>query len=81
MFESMAESVGGGAIAVVLTGMGRDGAEGAARIAACGGIVVAQDEATSVVWGMPGATVRAGAATRILPLNEIAGFLTRTVRA
>jgi two-component system chemotaxis response regulator CheB len=80
MFESMAQSVGSGAIAVVLTGMGRDGAEGAARIAARGGIVVAQDEATSVVWGMPGATVRAGAASRVLPLNEIPAFLMRTVR-
>lgn len=79
MFESMADHVGGGAVAVVLTGMGRDGAEGAARIAARGGVVVAQDEATSIVWGMPGATVRAGAASRVLPLAEIPAFLAGTV--
>lgn len=79
MFESMADQVGGAAVAVVLTGMGRDGAEGAARIAARGGVVVAQDEATSIVWGMPGATVRAGAASRVLPLAEIPAFLARTV--
>lgn len=79
MFESMAEHVGGGAVAVVLTGMGRDGAEGAARIAARGGTVVAQDENTSVVWGMPGATVRAGAASHVLPLGEIPALLAKAV--
>lgn len=72
MFESMAEAAGARALAVVLTGLGADGAEGALRIAAAGGKVIAQDEATSVVWGMPGATVRCGAASLILPLDRIA---------
>ena len=58
--------------AVVLTGMGRDGSRGAKELRQAGAHVIAQDEATSVVWGMPGATVREGAADAILPLDAIA---------
>jgi two-component system chemotaxis response regulator CheB len=62
-------------LAVVLTGMGKDGAAGALELAQHGAFVIAQDKATSTVWGMPGATVAAGAAHRVLPLNEIAGAI------
>jgi two-component system chemotaxis response regulator CheB len=62
-------------LACVLTGMGRDGAKGAERVRAAGGRVVVQDEASSVVWGMPGAVVAAGLATDVVPLREIADRL------
>jgi len=62
-------------LAVVLTGMGSDGADGAKKIHAGRGLVIAQDEASSSVWGMPGATVKAGAAHHVLPLNKIAAAL------
>jgi len=62
-------------LAVVLTGMGADGADGAKRIAEARGYVIAQDEASSAVWGMPGSTVKAGAANDVLPLDQIAGAL------
>jgi two-component system chemotaxis response regulator CheB len=67
------------ALAVVLTGMGHDGVRGCEAIRGAGGSVVVQDEATSVVWGMPGAISRAGLADRVLPLGEIASeILART---
>jgi two-component system chemotaxis response regulator CheB len=72
LFASAATAFGSGALAVVLTGMGADGADGAALVAAAGGSVIAQDEATSVIWGMPGAAVGAGACAGVLPLDEIA---------
>jgi len=62
-------------LAVVLTGMGSDGADGAKKIHAGRGHVIAQDEASSSVWGMPGATVKAGAAHHVLPLNKIAAAI------
>ena len=58
-------------LAVVLTGMGSDGARGAADIVAAGGGVIAQDEASSVVWGMPGLVAHAGLASAVLPLDQI----------
>jgi len=61
--------------AVMLTGMGSDGCGGAKAIAAAGAPVIAQDEATSVVWGMPGAVAHAGICSAILPLPKIAGHL------
>ena len=70
-FESVAQSFGPTAVAVVLTGMGHDGAAGGVAIADAGGAVVAQDEATSVVWGMPGATAMAGACCAIAPLEKL----------
>lgn len=71
MFESLAETFGARAIAVVLSGMGRDGSAGAKRIVAAGGSVVVQDPESSVVWGMPGAIVGNGDASAILPPDEI----------
>ncbi|MEH3106105.1 MAG: chemotaxis-specific protein-glutamate methyltransferase CheB [Sphingomonas fennica] len=63
MLRSVASIYGASAVAVILSGMGRDGAEGAADLAAAGGDLLAQDRETSVVWGMPGAVARAGLAT------------------
>lgn len=67
LFRGVARAWGGGAAAVVLTGMGRDGLEGCRAIAAAEGRVLAQDEPSSVVWGMPGAVVEAGLAEEIAP--------------
>jgi len=72
LFASAAQVWGGAVLALVLTGMGVDGAQGAAAIVAAGGSVVAQDETSSVVWGMPGAVARAGLCSAVLPLGRIA---------
>ncbi len=72
LFRSLAKVYGSGVLAVVLTGMGSDGLVGCRLIREQGGSVVAQDEASSIVWGMPGAVVAAGLAHRILPLDAIA---------
>jgi two-component system chemotaxis response regulator CheB len=77
LFASAARSYGCGALAVILTGMGTDGALGAGDIAAAGGSVIAQDEATSVVWGMPGSAAHAGVCSAVLPVDEIAPKLVR----
>jgi two-component system, chemotaxis family, protein-glutamate methylesterase/glutaminase len=77
LFESAARVYGCGALAVILTGMGTDGALGASDIAAAGGSVIAQDEATSVVWGMPGSAAHAGVCSAVLPLDDIAPKLLR----
>ncbi|MFC3688958.1 protein-glutamate methylesterase/protein-glutamine glutaminase [Aquipuribacter hungaricus] len=71
MFRSVARAVGGGVLAVVLTGMGSDGTAGAADLAAAGATLWAQDEASSVVWGMPGSLVGAGLAQQVMPLDAI----------
>ena len=71
MFASLAAAYGARALAVVLSGMGRDGVRGAAEVRRSGGAVVVQDEATSVVWGMPGAIASARGADLILPPDEI----------
>jgi two-component system chemotaxis response regulator CheB len=75
MFRSVASIYGASVLAVVLTGMGEDGRRGCQVIVENGGKVVAQDEASSVVWGMPGAVVEAGLASAILPLKEIAAHV------
>jgi two-component system chemotaxis response regulator CheB len=75
LFRSAAQVYGNRTLGVVLTGMGQDGLRGAETIHRAGGQVFAQDEATSVVWGMPGAVVAAGLADRVLPLGSIAGDL------
>ena len=75
LFESLAAELGSGVAACLLTGMGRDGADGLLAIRRAGGVTIAQDEASSVVFGMPGEAVRIGAASRILPLEQIAPAL------
>ena len=75
MLRSVAKAYGASALAIILTGMGHDGAEGAKALVAAGGAVIAQDQATSVVWGMPQAAARAGVCSAILPLNEIAPYV------
>ena len=71
LFASIGEIYGGAAIAVILTGMGNDGMRGAEILRAQGASVIAQDEASSVVWGMPGAVVNAGLADHVLPLDQV----------
>ena len=77
LFSSAIDVWQGGVMAVVLTGMGSDGMRGGKEIVAAGGSVIAQDEATSVVWGMPGAAADAGICAAVLPLNQIAPKLVR----
>jgi len=77
LFQSAIEVWQSGIMAVVLTGMGSDGMRGGKHIVAAGGNVIAQDEATSVVWGMPGAVAHAGICAAILPLDQIAPKLVR----
>jgi two-component system chemotaxis response regulator CheB len=76
LFATAAAVWGHKVLALVLTGMGSDGLAGAKAIVASGGHVLAQDEATSIVWGMPGQVANAGLCSSVLPLNEIAGKLT-----
>ena len=72
LFRSIAQVYGERALAVVLTGMGQDGLKGCEMLRAAGARVYVQDEATSVVWGMPGFVARAGLADKVLPLDQIA---------
>lgn len=72
LFRSASQAFGRGVLAVVLSGMGSDGAEGARHIKAAGGIVLVQDEETSTIFGMPKAVIEAGAADEVLPLGAIA---------
>jgi two-component system chemotaxis response regulator CheB len=77
LFKSAAVALGSRAIGVILTGMGDDGMEGARAIRAAGGIIIAESQETAVVYGMPGAAVRAGLASEVLPLPEIADYLAK----
>jgi two-component system chemotaxis response regulator CheB len=77
LFRSAAAALGSRAIGVILTGMGDDGVEGARAIRAAGGIIIAESQETAVVYGMPGAAVRAGLVTETLPLPEIADYLAK----
>ena len=72
MLASLGSVYGNSALGVMLTGMGRDGVEGAARLVACGGTMIAQDEASSAVWGMPRAVFDAGLASALLSPDKIA---------
>lgn len=80
LLRSVADLYGRHGLAVVLTGMGRDGLRGCEAIRAAGGQVLAQDEATSVVWGMPGFVARAGLANQVLPLSLLASALVRRAK-
>lgn len=81
MFRSLAEVYGAGVLGLILTGMGADGAKGCQALHAAGARFAVQDEATSVVWGMPGAAAATGLTERILPLPEIAPWLRRALGA
>ncbi len=72
LFRSVAAAFGGGVLAIILTGMGNDGTVGLGAVRRGGGYVIAQDEASSVVWGMPGCAVQAGVVDDIRPVTEIA---------
>lgn len=73
LFSSVAKTVGSAALCVVFTGMGYDGLKGGQEIIDAGGTIIAQDEATSVVWGMPGAVATHGLCSAVLPLPKVAG--------
>jgi two-component system chemotaxis response regulator CheB len=80
LFRSVAAAYGSSVLAVVLTGMGSDGMRGSELVRGQGGAVIAQDQATSVVWGMPGAIVRAGLASAVVPVEGVAAEILRRVR-
>ncbi len=79
MFRSVIELFGKKVFGLILTGMGNDGINGGKLLADCGGTLVAQDEETSVVWGMPGAVAKAGYCTGVLPLNEIGPYVRKAI--
>jgi two-component system chemotaxis response regulator CheB len=79
LFESAARAYGAAAVAVILTGMGEDGVEGLRAVRQAGGRILAQDEASSVIFGMPGAAVAAGLADQVLPLADIPSRLMEVV--
>ena len=81
LFRSVAASYGASALGVILTGMGQDGLKGCEALCTAGASVIAQDEATSVVWGMPGFVARAGLAEKILPIDQIAAEISRRAAA
>ncbi|CTQ55016.1 Chemotaxis response regulator protein-glutamate methylesterase [Roseibium album] len=80
LFDSVAKVYGSASLAVILTGMGHDGASGVKTISAGGGSVITQDEETSVVWGMPGAAAQTGVCCDILPLKEIGPKISRVLK-
>jgi two-component system, chemotaxis family, protein-glutamate methylesterase/glutaminase len=80
MLRSVASVYGGHALAVVLTGMGRDGVDGCAAVKSDGAVVLVQDQSTSVVWGMPGAIHAAGLADQMVPIEQMAQAIMRAVR-
>lgn len=80
LFDSVAKVYGSASLAVILTGMGHDGADGVKTIASGGGSIITQDEATSVVWGMPGAAAATGVCCDILPLNQIGPKVSRVLK-
>lgn len=80
LFRTAAAALSGAVVGVVLTGMGSDGTLGAQRIKALGGWMMAQDKATSAVWGMPRSVVMAGLADEILPLEEMADGVARQIQ-
>lgn len=81
LFSSVARVAGPKAIGVLLTGMGRDGAQGLLEMRQAGAVTIAQDEATSVVYGMPKAAIDLGAASHVLPLDSMAEFVLALVTA
>ena len=80
LFRSVADVYKSHVLAVEMTGMGQDGLRGCERIREFGGQILAQDQATSVVWGMPGFVANAGLADKVLPLDELGAEIVRRVR-
>jgi len=80
LFHSAARLYGAGVLALMMTGMGADGLGGARAVHEGGGVVLAQDEATSAVWGMPGRVAEAGIASAVLPLAAIADELKQRIK-
>jgi two-component system chemotaxis response regulator CheB len=80
LFRSVSAIYGGRALAMVMTGMGQDGLRGCQAIREMGGQIIIQDQATSVVWGMPGSVARAGLADKILPLEQLGPEIVRRVQ-
>lgn len=80
MYDSVVQTFGKNAVGVLLTGMGNDGAAGLLRLRESGAITIAQDEASSVVWGMPGEAVKLGAAQKIETLHQIPERIMEAVR-
>lgn len=79
MLRSLAKAYNGKVLAVILTGMGQDGLRGGQEVAAAGGVIAAQDEATSVVWGMPGAVASGGLCSAVLPLSDIGPYVRKAI--
>jgi two-component system chemotaxis response regulator CheB len=77
MLRSLAKVFGPGVLSVILTGMGQDGLNGGEAVTEAGGTVIAQDEESSVVWGMPGAVATAGLCSAVLPITELASYIMR----
>ena len=80
MFRSVSKEFGPAVLGVILTGMGHDGLEGSKIVIEKGGTIIAQDEKTSVVWGMPGAVSNAGICNAVLPLEELGGKIQRLIK-
>ncbi len=79
MFRSLVKAYNGNVFGVILTGMGQDGLKGSETLVSAGGTLIAQDEASSVVWGMPGAVATAGLCSAVLPIAELPNFVSRFV--
>ena len=79
MLRSLVSIYGGRILTVILTGMGSDGLEGCKKVVEAGGNVIAQDEETSVVWGMPGAVAMAGLCSAVRPISELDSTITKLV--
>jgi len=79
MLRSLSAAYGANLLCVILTGMGQDGRRGGETVIEAGGTIIAQDEASSVVWGMPGAVATAGLCTAVLPLDEMGAWVTRAL--
>lgn len=79
LFRAIAQTFGSASLGVIMTGMGQDGLRGCEWLHEAGGQILAQDEASSIIWGMPGYVARAGLADKVLPLNEIGGEIANRV--
>ena len=80
LFHSVSQAFGGQALGVILTGMGQDGLRGSEALKAAGACILAQDEQTSVVWGMPRAVTQAGLVHAVVPLSQMAAEITDRTR-